>query len=243
MLIWRLVFAHFVADYVLQTRWIVLRKDRISGLGAHSGIHLLAYLIALIGQWDLPVLLLCLSLAVLHGLTDYLKRTAGKRELMPLWALYLGDQIVHLGMIALLGGAVLYGSGPELGDLAAYLRSPLLLKLGSLLIINLWGGMFFTAEVVREVIPQDQLIRYHVKSGTAIGLAERFLITLGVLSRHWELIAFLIAAKSIIRLPEMRGSENAAEAQHFTNYFLLGTMVSYAWAISWSIIFGKLMGI
>jgi len=54
---------------------------------------------------------------------------------------------------------------------------------------------------------------------------------------HYELIGFLIAAKSLMRLPEIqdRNTEN------YSNYILVGTLVSYSWALSIALLFNKLL--
>jgi len=53
---------------------------------------------------------------------------------------------------------------------------------------------------------------------------------------RYELIGFLIAAKSLIRLPEIQDEKT----EDFSNYFLVGTLLSYSWAIAITLLFKKL---
>ncbi len=63
--------------------------------------------------------------------------------------------------------------------------------------------------------------------GKAIGQLERALIFVFVLINQFSAIGFLIAAKSIFRFGELRDRSNRMEAE----YIIIGTLISFLWAI------------
>jgi hypothetical protein len=101
-----LFLAHVLADYVLQTRWMVDTK-RGAGFAVHIGLVFVTAVICL-GQLSLAVL----AVTFLHLLID-----AAKTILMPdrLWS-YLADQGLHIlsivAVAAVFPGAWRRGSGP-----------------------------------------------------------------------------------------------------------------------------------
>ena len=73
----------------------------------------------------------------------------------------------------------------------------------------------------RVSFPADDSSTFH--AGKLIGTIERWLILVFILLGRYEVIGFLIAAKSIIRF----GNDNRNE----TEYFLAGTLLSIAIAV------------
>jgi hypothetical protein len=92
---WPLLFAHFLADYPLQTNWIVINKNRPLVLLLHVSIHFLVSLVLVIiylpGAWPFLVLLIGI-----HFLIDTGKNFVNKS--MPNWVVipYFIDQFLHL---------------------------------------------------------------------------------------------------------------------------------------------------
>ncbi|MBF9059386.1 DUF3307 domain-containing protein [Rhodobacterales bacterium HKCCSP123] len=88
-----LFLAHVIADYLLQTTWLVINKHRPVALGAHVGIVLVT----------MPLVTLSLSpwfllLAGLHLGIDVVKTFVLRGGL----AAYIADQALHVGSIALI---------------------------------------------------------------------------------------------------------------------------------------------
>ena len=105
-----------------------------------------------------------------------------------------------------------------------------------LLILNLFAGLHVVDIISREFRPDNT--DGH-RSHALIGIFERLLITLSVLIGRFEIIGFMIAAKSIIRLPDANAQDqkDEAKAHQMINYYLIGTFVSYSWAIGWTVLF------
>jgi len=60
-----------------------------------------------------------------------------------------------------------------------------------------------------------------------IGLIERALIFIAVLLRIEALVGFVVAAKAILRFPEIREPGHQALAE----YYLVGSLASVLWAV------------
>jgi len=95
---------HFIADYLLQTSWIIAGKGKLSSLGgyAHAGIHVLGSLVVLLlVQTPLPALLGLLAAEfVIHYGLDYSKVGYGRGvdqsgNAKRFWALHGLDQLLH----------------------------------------------------------------------------------------------------------------------------------------------------
>lgn len=93
-MIWHILLAHFLADYLLQPDWLVRAKRHPWGLGLHIFIHLIVMLVLVLPGLALvwPYVLL---LAAIHLLIDL-----GKNKLnawRPEWVIgpYAVDQILH----------------------------------------------------------------------------------------------------------------------------------------------------
>lgn len=106
----RLIFAHLLGDFVLQTRWLVRRKGTPAGLSIHLGVVGLSMLLVV---WDelaswWPWLLLILAV---HGVADWAKVRLEPRLRLPPIVPFLVDQVVHLGTIAAVAAAMAMASG------------------------------------------------------------------------------------------------------------------------------------
>lgn len=103
MLVW-LQVKHFIADYLLQTRWIISGKGHFDQPGGyvHAGIHILGTAPALIyvGIDAGLVALLLAAEFVIHFAIDHLKALQSRaRPESPdsarFWAMHGADQLAH----------------------------------------------------------------------------------------------------------------------------------------------------
>jgi len=60
-------------------------------------------------------------------------------------------------------------------------------------------------------------------AGWVIGWLERLLLAIGILSRSWEIVAAVIALKTVARFKEL-------DQRDFAEYFLVGSLFSVIWA-------------
>jgi Protein of unknown function (DUF3307) len=103
MLVW-LQLKHYVADYLMQPKWVLFAKGdmRRAGGYVHAGIHALAsipaYLIAGLELTDMAVL--CVAEFIIHYVVDFIKVDLSARyksgpDTTIYWALHGGDQLLH----------------------------------------------------------------------------------------------------------------------------------------------------
>ena len=64
-------------------------------------------------------------------------------------------------------------------------------------------------------------------AGKYIGVLERLLVFLFIITNHWEGVGFLLAAKSVFRFGDLKESKE----RKLTEYILIGTLLSFAIAI------------
>ncbi|MPL93513.1 hypothetical protein SDC9_39645 [bioreactor metagenome] len=64
-------------------------------------------------------------------------------------------------------------------------------------------------------------------AGKYIGILERLLVFLFIVTNHWEAIGFLLVAKSVFRFGDLKESKD----RKLTEYILIGTHISFGIAI------------
>jgi hypothetical protein len=226
-----LFFAHVAADFVAQTRSLVDNKDRPAPMALH--IAIVAFFSAFAVGLDLDSRTFWLALGLLtvsHGAMDL-----AKTHLLPpdrLWP-YLLDQMVHIATIVALSFAFpgLSGAG-----LWAELAPELFPVLTSVFLVAGFG-IFAVAggdHGVRLLLGQLEAGRAEngpeavvgaPLAGKRIGQLERGLVFLLMLIGQAQGVAFLIAAKSILRFGTVQKDRAASE------YVIVGTLASVGWAM------------
>ncbi len=209
-----LLFAHVLADFALQSDWLNRNKRNLGVLLLHGGIVALTAYIAL-GFHGLQ------AVAVLTGahlVIDAIKVHGGFRDLRA----FLLDQGAHL--ITILGVAAYAPILWQNGVWAAWPPVLPLMALATGLIVTLRAGEFAVGLLMR---PYGVRIRNNglKNGGRLIGMLERGLIFLLVLSGQSIGVGFLVAAKSILRFG------TASRDQHTAEYVIIGTLASFGWAL------------
>jgi hypothetical protein len=128
---WYLLFAHFIADYPLQSNWMVLNKTRLRVLVLHVLIHLLISSIIVI--FVAPGLLIYVLLSTfIHFVIDATKNYANNK--WPNWVVlpYFIDQILHVLSILLI--ALLISNFSDISPFA--LKPPWMISLTALLVVT-----------------------------------------------------------------------------------------------------------
>ncbi|MEP7284257.1 MAG: DUF3307 domain-containing protein [Chloroflexota bacterium] len=106
MLVPHLLLAHMLADYTLQTNWLIVRKGQSwDGLALHGFMVFLMAVMVLPGY--LSVLLGPLVvLALVHTFQDWVKIYTGPRIKIHPFIPYMIDQFLHITAILILQGLV-----------------------------------------------------------------------------------------------------------------------------------------
>lgn len=206
-----LLLAHMLADFPLQTPRMVASKTRPAVLLGHVVVHFVLVLAVTGGD-----LFLALAVASTHLVIDWIKI-----HVLPeaLWS-YLADQGAHLAVIAglavLMPGAVAWPLPPEAPGMAATLIG--------LIAATLAGGP--AVGLLMKPYQDHAELEGLPNAGRLIGLLERGLIYLLLMTGQAGGIGFLIAAKSILRF------DTASKDQKAGEYVIIGTLASFGWAIA-----------
>jgi hypothetical protein len=92
--VWYLLLAHFLGDFVFQTDWMVKHRDHLWVLSLHALIHF-ALMFILVGQIRLATWPYLLLIAILHLIQDRIKNTITSKR--PDWIRisFVIDQFLH----------------------------------------------------------------------------------------------------------------------------------------------------
>ena len=230
LLFLKLFTAHLAGDYLVQSNRVAREKHRPAMLA----LHLLAHgaLLALVGLTEpaSPRLWLALlGVLLAHAAIDAWTIRVANRGL----GLLAIDQSLHL--LSLLAGAMIVMpdlAGEALQAIGAASRrpGPWLLAGGALLAVPAGATVVSrTIQPFREALTDESRERQSglERAGTWIGLLERLVVFLAVLARAELIIGFVIAAKAVLRLPEVRETHSRKLAE----YYLVGSLASLAWAL------------
>jgi uncharacterized protein DUF3307 len=226
LLFLKLYLSHLIADFLLQPNRIAKKKRSFVALLAHSGIHV-AVAIAIVNV-DLSVRITAAIaiLSVAHAGCDYVKARFTKDE----WWAFAIDQFVHFLLIAI---AAVWLTGDGLPQILTILRSSrrLYLLLCVYIAVVLGGGYFVQKVTSYFMNKIDESVARSKPglpaAGKYIGWLERTLVLTFLITGYPEGIGLLLAAKALVRYPEIKEDQKG----HFAEYFLIGTLTSVSIAL------------
>ena len=204
-----LLFAHALADFILQTNWMAANKRHPRALFVHMATVLLTAAAATgcTSPW-------LLALTAAHVAIDFAKSFWPKRGLAP----FMIDQIAHLASLAAIAPLLPPGLWQPIPAAA-----PLMAMTAGLILSTRAGGfavgllMEPWAASAPEGLPGG---------GRIIGLLERGLIFALILTDQASGIGYLVAAKSVLRFGAVSNEGKLSE------YVIIGTLASVLWAIA-----------
>jgi hypothetical protein len=200
-----LLFAHVLADFVLQTNAMTKSKRQPLTLAKHGAIVLAT---AALATGSLSPWLLALTAA--HLIID-----AAKTYIKPgIWP-FLADQAAHAVTI-LIAAPLIQTQWPD-GV------APIMALTAGAILATRAGG--FAVGLLMD--PWADAISVGLTGGgRVIGNLERGLIFLLILTGQTQNIGFLIAAKSVLRFGTVADDRKVSE------YVIIGTLASVCWAIA-----------
>lgn len=252
-----LLLAHFLGDFVLQPNsWVKSKLEKgvlSTGFLKHILTHgILLFLVGLVlNSFWIPLLIVFIS----HIIIDALKILFLKKQDDDQFRLhaFIIDQILHLLIIFLV-----YFSTSSGQEWERFFQSDILLLI--------LGYLFLTSPtsaIIRELLlpytkeieaNQDQFLNFSEKEfcdekqmnihkslkngGHYIGILERILVFTFILIGQWAAVGFLITAKSVFRFGDLNQGKN----RQFTEYVLIGTLLSFGFAIFTALIVAYLKG-
>lgn len=252
-LLLRLLFAHILMDFLLQSSKMVQRKQKgtlqiqiLSNL-THSLLHAMAsYLVVM--QWSNWIIPLVIFIS--HFCIDFFlkregreKNKANNKKQDKSLNIFLLDQLLHISVLVILWLATTQQFGviskwlttlTDSNQIWKYLIAYLLvLSPMSILIkmfIKKWEHGVNKQKNVQQINVEEQGLN---QAGQWIGYMERILVLTFVFLGYWAAIGFLLAAKSIFRYGNLKENQDI----RMTEYVLIGTLSSFAAAILIGLLF------
>lgn len=230
-ILFKLLFAHLLCDFLLQ--WPTLLKDKVERkfLSPYLYLHgLIHYLVSAVLLWDTNWLLPLVLVAVSHTIIDGLKVSFSHAQNERL--LFFLDQLLHIAIIVAVWS---YLSSANLDP--------------TIWIDHFWAhatAVFFVT-FPASIMIQKIFLKWSLPQnaedslagvGAYIGYIERILIYVAVVTNHWSLVGFLIAAKSVFRF----GDFTKSSERKYAEYLFVGTLLSLFMATMAGLAFLALTG-
>lgn len=233
----KLLLGHIIGDFVLQPKsWVEKRKTQVGYLILHIAVHGLVlsalFYQDLSVQWPIIVFVVCA-----HLIIDCFKIWMEKIWATKPFRIFMIDQVLHLATLLLI---TLYQYELPATVLSLVFSVKTLLYLIALLLTLCVSPIVlrvFFNRWQREHELKDKSSSSLVDAGFMIGIMERLLIVLFIQVGFLSGIGFLLATKSIFRFGDLANAKDTK----FTEYVLLGTLVSFVVGIS--IGYGLLLGL
>ena len=229
-LLLRLIVAHLLTDFVLQpTAWVnhkKQKKHRSGKLYLHVFVAgALAYLFSgLWHNWWLP-----LAIMVSHFVIDLWK--LNRPETL---TYFLLDQLFHILVVIALWMIISFNLHTVWNYLTALAQNTRFWLIVTGYVLVTWPlgyiiGMATEKWRIAAEVNKEGL----AKAGVWIGFFERLLILTFIISNQFAAVGFLIAAKSILRFSDKENTQKKTE------YVLIGTLMSFAFAAIIGIVISK----
>jgi len=224
----QLIVAHICVDFILQNNKLIDKKNKYGVRSPHIYLHaLLSGLLSLlfINQWGYWYV--GLFIAVTHFFIDWWKIHLQKIDLEK----FIIEQIAHLIIVIIAWLWIGQGLESVSCKMQEVIKSiPFLITLIAYSLVIFPVGFIIdkaTKKWQDEIEFTKDLEEGLDKAGRYIGILERVLVLTFVILNQMSAIGFLIAAKSILRY----GDKEKIGARKQTEYVLIGTLMSFAFAI------------
>ncbi len=217
----KLLLAHTLGDFFLQPNSWVAEKEkeklRSLKLYLHAAIHVaLIFAVFLSFKVWFPALVI----GITHFVIDASKLQFQNKRTKYLW--FFADQILHI--IVIIGVWTSFYDAAKIDFRFIHNQNVWLIAFGALLITS--PAAVVIRVVIAKFIPTKNPISLQ-DAGKFIGVLERLLVYVFVLTNHFEAVGFLLAAKSIFRFGDLKKSNDIK----LTEYVLIGTLLSFGIAL------------
>lgn len=219
----KIIIAHLVGDFFLQPNSWVKDKERKKLKSSKLYLHVLVHIgLIFVVFLSFNVWKIALSIGVLHLLIDALKSIFQTNKNARI--LFFVDQVLHFSSIVLVWNFFYNG----------YLNISFINEKQTWTIISCVLFLTMPTSIIMKVIiakwlpeSDDESPKSLQNAGKYIGILERTLIFVFILTNHFEAVGFLLAAKSIFRFGDLKEAHDLK----LTEYVLIGTLLSFGIAI------------
>ncbi len=222
----KLILAHLIGDFVLQPlRWVRHKETHKLGSWVFYVHALLHGALVMLLLWDWGSWLIALVVMAVHAAIDALKLYAQRAKTQIRW--FAIDQGLHL--VSLIAVWLVWTS-PQLPWAAVVQNPALWLYLTAIVFLTAAAGILIHILLSKwssDLVRKDEQEKSLISAGKYIGILERTLVFVFILTDHWEAVGFLMAAKSVFRFGDLKESKD----RQLTEYMLIGTLLSFGIAI------------
>ncbi|MFD2727317.1 DUF3307 domain-containing protein [Hyunsoonleella rubra] len=223
MILTKLLLAHLIGDFILQPQSWVLEKEKKKLKSFKLYFHVLIHIaITTLILWDASLWPVILIIGGSHLIIDGLKLTFQTKKTKRL--LFFIDQLLHV--LVILGCYFFLVDNRLYFD--SFFKEEHLLLLTCLLFLTIPVSIImktiFLKWNISELVKNNRSL---ADAGKYIGILERILVFIFIISDHWEAVGFLITAKSVFRFGDLKESKS----MQLTEYILIGTLISFGIAI------------
>lgn len=220
----KLLLAHLIGDFMLQSKSWIEDKNKNKGKSTKLYLHVLIHgALVMLLFFDLSYWPLALGIMIPHFLIDWAKLSFQKPTNKTFWFVF--DQFLHVLVIVICTLIWIYPDTSWFEYLQSlqfwsYLAALVFLVFAVSIIMNVllyqWSSQIMDGE--GQSLPN---------AGKYIGILERILVFVFIITDHWEAVGFLITAKSVFRFGDLKESKD----RKLTEYILIGTLLSFGFAI------------
>ncbi len=227
ILLIKLLLAHIIGDFVFQPKkWVTNKeKNKIKSpyLYMHLFVHAATLLVIL--QFNKTYLWGFIIIIISHFIIDVLKLYISSNNKL----LFFSDQFLHILIILF----VVYIYEPFTPNFGLLFEAK-----STFLLLSVLFATFVSSVIIKILISHwtaqiDSESELLADAGKYIGILERLFIFTFILLGQWSIIGFLLAAKSVFRF----GDLTRAKDRKLTEYVLIGTFISYAFAIATALVY------
>ncbi|MEZ4853336.1 DUF3307 domain-containing protein [Flavobacterium sp.] len=230
----KLFLAHILGDFFWQpSKWVKHKEKHIAKskfLYWHTLLHFALIWLIL---FELSAWKIALPIAFLHGVIDYLKLRFQTKKTKR--KLFIYDQILHLFVIIFASYFFTEYSNYTTLNLKNNIVLNQLLLYGTAILFVTKPSSIIIKNIISIWAPENEKKKDKnslQNAGNYIGILERLFVLFFVIIGNFSAIGFILAAKSIFRF----GDLTAAKDRKLTEYVLIGTLLSFAFAFTTGII-------
>lgn len=242
-----LIAAHLLSDFALQSDWMVVNKNKLPVFLLHILIVGMSAA-AFIGARSIPAAAAVAVIVVTHFAIDFAKMRLGDSLLT-----FVADQLAHVLVVfaVSLGRPTLAGEGAWAllpGDIQSEYYTVLVYASGLITAVPL-GGILIKKMIKPFIPPLTGVAQSHPaaavqspssagdaggapaqappNAGRYIGWLERALTFAFMVAKQPEGVGFLLAAKSVLRIGDLKDEHDRSHAE----YIIIGTFLSFGWGL------------
>lgn len=219
----KLILAHLIGDFFLQPNAWVKDKERRKLKSTRLYLHVMIHVVLIFVVFlSFDVWKTALTIGIIHLIIDALKSTFQTDKNARI--LFFADQVLHFSSIVVVWHLFYKGSL----NIAFLNNQHTWILISGALFLSLPTSIIMKV-IIDKWIPDNQpdSPKSLENAGKYIGILERTLIFLFILTNHFEAVGFLLAAKSIFRFGDLKEKHDLK----LTEYVLIGTLLSFGIAI------------